>query len=73
MGTADGPSEELEIEGTVPGRAYQYGQVLPAAPADRGRHQWWMPLLDGTERIGLLCLTAATDDTRTHEDMELLS
>nr|WP_246586317.1 PP2C family protein-serine/threonine phosphatase [Streptomyces yatensis] len=73
VGTADGPPEELEIEGTVPGRAYQYGQVLPAAPADRGRHQWWMPLLDGTERIGLLRLTAATDDTRTHEDMELLS
>ncbi|GAA3646509.1 PP2C family protein-serine/threonine phosphatase [Streptomyces iranensis] len=70
---AGGEPEELKVEGTVPGRAYQYGEVLPAAPAEPGRHQWWVPLLDGTERIGLLRVTTATDDARAREDMKLLS
>nr|WP_317986032.1 PP2C family protein-serine/threonine phosphatase [Streptomyces sp. 5-10] len=68
-----GKPEELKVEGTVPGRAYQYGEVLPAAPAEPGRHQWWVPLLNGTERMGLLRVTTATDDARAREDMKLLS
>ncbi|MBB4781251.1 hypothetical protein BJY27_002212 [Streptomyces rapamycinicus] len=73
VGPEGGQPEELKVEGTVPGRAYQYGEMLPAAPAEPGRHQWWVPLLNGTERIGLLRVTTVTDDARAREDMKLLS
>ncbi|WP_435848630.1 PP2C family protein-serine/threonine phosphatase [Streptomyces javensis] len=73
VGPEDGEPEELKVEGTVPGRAYQYGEVLPAAPAEPGRHQRWVPLLNGTERIGLLRVTTAVDDARAREDMKLLA
>ncbi|WP_335972483.1 PP2C family protein-serine/threonine phosphatase [Streptomyces sp. CA2R106] len=43
---------DVQIEGTVAGRAFQLGQVLPASASSRG--QWWVPLLDGSERLGVL-------------------
>jgi hypothetical protein len=61
----------LQIEGTVPGRAYQYGRIL-AAPGP-GDGQWWVPLLDGTERLGVLRVTSSHDDGRAREDMNLLA
>jgi len=70
---ADGDEAELRIEGTVPGRVYQHGRVLPAAGSGPGGYRWWVPLLDGTERLGVLRVTTAADDARTHEDMELLA
>jgi len=54
----------------VPGRAFQYGQVLSAH--DAGRGQWWVPLLDGTERLGVLRVTSVHDDERAREDMTRL-
>jgi serine phosphatase RsbU (regulator of sigma subunit) len=43
---------ELPVEGTVPGRAFQLGEILPAAPGEA--EHWWVPLLNGTERVGVL-------------------
>ncbi|MFI6345038.1 SpoIIE family protein phosphatase [Streptomyces sp. NPDC050560] len=42
----------IAIEGTAAGRAYQSGCVTVD-----GR-QWWVPLLDGTERLGVMGVTA---------------
>jgi serine phosphatase RsbU (regulator of sigma subunit) len=70
---ADGEEAEPAVEGTVPGRAFQYGQVLPAAGAGPGGYRWWVPLLDGTERLGVMHVTTTVDDDRTHENMELLA
>ncbi|WP_328477551.1 serine/threonine-protein phosphatase [Streptomyces sp. NBC_00377] len=64
---------QLPIEGTVAGRAYQHGDILPAAPADAGVFQWWVPLLDGTERIGMLRISADRDDAHVRTDMEALA
>lgn len=64
-----GYEAELLIEGTVAGRAYQYGQILPASGAEDGVHRWWVPLLDGTERLGVLHMTSEGDDEQTREDM----
>lgn len=36
-------SSELRIEGTVPGRAFQYGRLLAAASACPGKCRWWAP------------------------------
>lgn len=51
-----GHPAQLRVEGTVAGRAFQLGHILPASgceatPDTRAR---WVPLLDGTERIGVL-------------------
>ncbi|MFD3543787.1 PP2C family protein-serine/threonine phosphatase [Streptomyces sp. NPDC058662] len=70
---AQGEETELKVEGTVAGRAYQHGHILVGAEAgERGSH-WWVPLLDGTERLGVLRITAPDADPRALEDMEALS
>ncbi|BBA95566.1 putative serine phosphatase [Actinacidiphila reveromycinica] len=51
-GEAEGAPAELAVEGTVAGRAFQIGEVLPASASSTG--QWWIPLLDGSERLGVL-------------------
>jgi len=60
--SGDRPAE-LEIEGTVPGRAFQLGEILPSSAQ---QDQWWVPLLNGSERIGLLRVT--TDGPVTDEE-----
>ncbi|MCZ4124604.1 PP2C family protein-serine/threonine phosphatase [Streptomyces sp. H39-S7] len=63
---------DIRIEGTAPGRAYQYGRLTPATP-QRGRGDWWVPLVDGTERLGLLRVRSAHDDARAREDVDRLA
>ncbi|MCF0079608.1 PP2C family protein-serine/threonine phosphatase [Streptomyces lomondensis] len=70
---ARGHEAELHVEGTVAGRAFQYGDVLPAAPPGGDTFEWWVPLLDGTERIGLLRVSAGRDDPGARADMEALA
>lgn len=48
----------LPIDSTLAGRAYQTLTVQPAAGGN-GTHQVWIPLVDGTERLGVLSLTVA--------------
>ncbi|MGW4567847.1 PP2C family protein-serine/threonine phosphatase [Streptomyces sp. NPDC004561] len=68
-----GHEAELHIEGTVAGRAFQYGEILPAAQAGEDVFEWWVPLLDGTERIGLLRVSALRNDAEARTDMEALA
>jgi len=59
---ADGGRDDLlPIDSTLAGRAYQTVTVqwAPAHGADDERYQVWIPLVDGTERLGVLCLTVA--------------
>ncbi|MEU3852852.1 PP2C family protein-serine/threonine phosphatase [Streptomyces sp. NPDC029554] len=69
----EGHEKELPVEGTVAGRAFQYGDVLPAAPPGGDVFEWWVPLLDGTERIGLLRVSAERNDAEARYDMESLA
>ncbi|WP_405587820.1 PP2C family protein-serine/threonine phosphatase [Streptomyces sp. NBC_01190] len=48
--SAGGGGGEYRIEGTLPGRAYQLTEVT--APASGGA--CWVPVRDGTERLGVL-------------------
>jgi hypothetical protein len=64
---------ELQVEGTVAGRAFQHGTVLPAVAAGEGGSGWWVPLLDGTERIGLLRIATGRGDPQVRPDMEALA
>ncbi|WP_369212732.1 PP2C family protein-serine/threonine phosphatase, partial [Streptomyces flavofungini] len=66
------PEKELRIDGTAPGRAYQYGSIISADPPGGEGSAWWVPILDGTERLGVLYAAAEHDDTRTQEDLNRL-
>jgi serine phosphatase RsbU (regulator of sigma subunit) len=44
--------QELRIEGTLAGRAYQSTQALSSGESQ----DLWEPVMDGTERLGVLCL-----------------
>lgn len=72
-----GPEAELRIDGSVAGRAFQYGLIVAGArtgaQAGAPGRRWWVPLLDGTERLGALRVTTAENDPRTREDMKLLA
>ncbi|CAA9384151.1 MAG: Serine phosphatase RsbU, regulator of sigma subunit [uncultured Pseudonocardia sp.] len=50
MGTAG--ARRIDLAGTLPGRAYQVGETLPGT--DEGDRVLWVPVLDGTDRLGVL-------------------
>jgi sigma-B regulation protein RsbU (phosphoserine phosphatase) len=52
--TGVGPSPEpLSVDGTRAGRAFALVEITPDTDAD-GRRRLWVPVLDGTERVGVL-------------------
>jgi len=51
LGAAEQPADALGLDGTLAGRAYRSTQTL-ASSSDGPR--LWVPLLDGTERLGVL-------------------
>ncbi|WP_037606252.1 PP2C family protein-serine/threonine phosphatase [Streptacidiphilus rugosus] len=69
-----GEPAELRIDGTLAGRAYQTGEVLAAArEAEDGEQRWWVPMLNGTERLGVLQVNTSRDDEALREDAEALA
>ncbi|WP_228925783.1 PP2C family protein-serine/threonine phosphatase [Streptomyces sp. DH7] len=70
----DGDSE-FKVEGTLPGRAFQQGEVLPTLRKTQqaGHYQWWVPFLDGTERLGVLRVTTDANDEQAHTAMQSLA
>lgn len=66
----------LPIKDSAAGEAYQYLKAVPDAPsrpAGGERRRWWAPLLDGTERIGVLGADLDPTSERAVEDMHLLA
>jgi serine phosphatase RsbU (regulator of sigma subunit) len=55
-----GRDHQLDLVSTLAGRAYQLGEILPGTDDD-GR-LLWVPVLDGTDRIGVL--RVGLDDAR---------
>jgi hypothetical protein len=52
-----GRDEQLDLASTPAGRAYQFGEILPDTDTDTdtdGGRLLWVPVLDGTDRIGVL-------------------
>ncbi|MEV0650434.1 PP2C family protein-serine/threonine phosphatase [Phytomonospora sp. NPDC050363] len=66
-------ASEIAVEATLPGRAYQLGQIVEAKPCDGAGHHWWVPLIDGTERLGLLRICSEHNDERAYEDADRLA
>ena len=58
--------DPLEVDGTLGGRAYRSGKPVDADAAAGDTGRLWVPLLDGTTRLGVLEMTfqAVDDDCR---------
>lgn len=50
--------DPLDIDSTIAGRAYRTVRIVESEPDDsnRGLLRLWVPLLDGAERVGVLCV-----------------
>ncbi|MFD9380581.1 PP2C family protein-serine/threonine phosphatase [Streptomyces sp. NPDC059999] len=70
--TAGADDREIRIEGTLAGRAYQHGEIVRTA-ADPLHAQWWVPMLNGSERLGLLRLTPDGNGPPVRRDAEALA
>lgn len=60
MPLATGPDdrrEPLSVVGTVAGRAYATTSILRAPAEQAGHERIWLPLMDGTERVGVFGMT----------------
>jgi serine phosphatase RsbU (regulator of sigma subunit) len=72
---ADGPAVNevvapLAVDGTMGGRAYQHVEIL-TQDLPGGGVRVWLPLLDGSERLGVLMVTVS-DPARLHDADEVL-
>jgi serine/threonine protein phosphatase PrpC len=54
-----GGEEPLSVAGTVAGRAFAETAILRAPADGPAEERMWLPLLDGTERIGVIGMTFA--------------
>jgi hypothetical protein len=59
-GQDPGGSETLSVAGTIAGRAYASTTILQSPHAEDGKHRLWVPLIDGTERLGIMGLSFAS-------------
>jgi hypothetical protein len=50
-------TEALRIEGSVAGRAFAFTEMYDVDADEPGMRRLWAPLLDGTERLGVLRVT----------------
>src|SRR3954471_21135929 len=60
---------EQVIDGTMIGRAYTSASILQAPSLTPDRIHVWMPLLDGTDRVGAVELTLPTSDGRVEDGL----
>ncbi|MFI6450464.1 PP2C family protein-serine/threonine phosphatase [Streptosporangium amethystogenes] len=73
QGKSAGESATLRIDGTLAGRAYQEVRMLARSGVDRPAGHWWVPLLDGTGRLGVLRVRPADDGQAARDRMRHLA
>ncbi|MEV5745994.1 PP2C family protein-serine/threonine phosphatase [Microbispora rosea] len=68
-GGDDAQPEELKIDTTLAGHALQEVRILRSVSDGDTPDQWWVPVLDGTERIGVLHMTPTSEGDDIEERM----
>ncbi|MCW2882420.1 MAG: rsbU 1, pSRTUE45c [Sphaerisporangium sp.] len=68
-----GEISELRVDTTLAGRAFQEVRILCQPGGDSDPDRWWVPLLDGTERLGVLGISATAADEQTEAHMRHLA
>ncbi|MEU6744495.1 PP2C family protein-serine/threonine phosphatase [Streptosporangium sandarakinum] len=70
----EGPGpEELRVDTTLAGRVFQEVRILPKTGDDGRVEWWWVPLLNGTERLGVIRISARVPDDRALSDIKALA
>lgn len=64
--------ESLDIDATLAGRAFR-AQTLVEGEAGASERRLWIPLLDGTERLGVLAVALAAVDPLTEQRFRWLA
>ncbi|MFC4530680.1 PP2C family protein-serine/threonine phosphatase [Sphaerisporangium dianthi] len=73
-GEGAGPeADELRIDTTAAGRAFRETRILEPSGDDGGPGHYWVPLLDGTERLGVLRISIADAHHASQDDMRALA
>ncbi|SEG69859.1 Stage II sporulation protein E (SpoIIE) [Thermomonospora echinospora] len=62
--------QELPIENTLAGRAFRDVRTIAAPGAGAGRQRYWVPILEGAERLGVLRADAADGDADADADAD---
>jgi sigma-B regulation protein RsbU (phosphoserine phosphatase) len=57
-------TEPIGLDGSLPGRVYCLVQSMPT----RDRSGWWVPMVNGTDRLGVIEFTSA-DGVDVHDDV----
>ena len=70
-GSAAGP-EELDVDGTVAGRAFQTELIVHGAPVD-GQTTFWVPIKDASDRLGVLKAVASEEEATSRRLSALAS
>ncbi|GAA3818407.1 PP2C family protein-serine/threonine phosphatase [Sphaerisporangium flaviroseum] len=70
---ADPEAAELKINTTPAGRAFQEMRILARPGVDGEPGHWWVPMLDGTERIGVIRVSGSDAGQVAEEDMQALA
>src|SRR5438552_3089011 len=52
----------VAVTGTVAGKAYSATTVLQVAEDDERRRRLWLPLLDGTDRLGVMAVVFRAEE-----------
>ena len=65
-------AELLDIDATLAGRSFR-AQTLVEGEAGTGERRLWIPLLDGTERLGVLAVALAAVDPLTEQRFRWLA
>ncbi len=64
--------EGIAIDATVAGRAFRRVQAQEV-PAPDGRRRVWVPVVDGTDRLGVVGVTVAEHDERLADQLRQLA
>ena len=60
-GPGDAVPDPVLVDGTAPGRAFTLVESTPADDGPDGGSRWWVPVVDGTDRLGLLEVVVSAD------------
>jgi len=65
--------EPIPVEGTVAGRCFATTSIIQGGPgAARGCRRLWLPLLDGTDRLGVLEMTVPVQGSTVDDRLVLV-
>ncbi|ONI78119.1 hypothetical protein ALI144C_31010 [Actinosynnema sp. ALI-1.44] len=70
--TSTGRGEVFSVDAGVAGRAFRHVELIGSDRGPAGHH-FWIPLLDGTERVGVLGAAAAGNDPATADRLRALA